>query len=128
MTETKTATPVAATVEPPKTRTQKLTRWVTIGAGIILGLIGILKVYNAFTPQLPSCGSDDVSNLVRDIFKKKDVALTALNDFKTVADGSQQRDCTAHLETASEKATVFYRLTLQGKEFNVLITKVDTAP
>jgi hypothetical protein len=128
MTETKSATPAAATAEPPKTLMQKLNRWGLIAAAIILGLISLLKIYNAFAPQLPRCGSDDVATVIRDIFKKKDVALTALNDFKTVSDGSAQRDCTAHIETPSEKATVSYRITMQGSDFQILITKVDSAP
>jgi hypothetical protein len=74
MTETKSATPAAATAEPPKTLMQKLNRWGLIAAAIILGLISLLKIYNAFAPQLPRCGSDDVATLIRDIFKKKDRA------------------------------------------------------
>ena len=121
MTDTKSATPPAA--EPPKTLMQKLNRWGVIAAGIILGLIGILKVYNAFTPQMPSCASDNASVVIRDIFKKKDIALTALDDFKTVSEESAQRDCTAHIETASEKATLFYRI-LCGQRLGS-DTKVD---
>jgi hypothetical protein len=45
-----------------------------------------------------------------------------------VSDGSAQRDCTAHIETPSEKATVSYRITMQGSDFQILITKVDSAP
>jgi hypothetical protein len=128
MTETTSATPPAKTAEPPKTFMQKLTQWVALGAGVILGLIGLLKVYNAFVPQMPTCASDETNTVLHDIFKKKDIALTALNDFKTVSEASAQRDCQAHIETASEKATVSYRITLQGKDFQVMITKVDAAP
>jgi hypothetical protein len=126
MTDAKSATPPSA--EPPKTLMQKVNRWGVIVAAIILGLIGILKVYNAFSPQMPDCGSDNATGVIRDIFKKKDIALTALNNFKTVSDESAQRDCTAHIETASEKATISYRISKQGSDFQVLITKVDATP
>ena len=103
MSETPSATPPVKTAEPPKTFMQKLTEWVTIGAGVILGLIGLLKAYNYFVPQLPTCASNETNAVLHDIFKKKDIALTALNDFKTVSEASAQRDCQAHIETASEK-------------------------
>jgi hypothetical protein len=125
MTETTSATPPAKTAEPPKTFMQKLTQWVALGAGVILGLIGLLKVSDAFVPQMPTCASDETNTVLHDIFKKKDIAL---NDFKTVSEAAAQRDCQAHIETASEKATVSYRITLQGKDFQVMITKVDAAP
>jgi hypothetical protein len=128
MTETPSVTPPVKTAEPPKTFVQKLSQWVTIGAGVILGLIGLLKVYNAFVPQLPTCASDETNAVLHDIFKKKDIALTTLNDFKMVSEASAQRDCQAHIETPSEKATVSYRITLQGKDFQVMITKVEAAP
>jgi hypothetical protein len=125
MTDVKTTAP--PTAEPPKTLMQKLNRWGLYAAAIILGLIGLLRLYNAFSPQMPTCGSDDATNVIRNIFKKKDIALTALNDFKTVSDESAQRDCSAHIETASEKATISYRIIKQGSDFQVMITKVDAA-
>jgi len=114
--------------EPPTTLMQKLNRWGLIAAAIVLGLIGLLKIYNAFSPQMPSCESDNTSAVIHDIFKKKDIPLTAFNDIKTVSDESAQRDCSAHIETASEKATISYRISMQGSDFQVLITKVDPAP
>jgi hypothetical protein len=129
MTETTNpVTPPPAAAQPAKTFWQKASRWGTIIAGVIVGLIGLLKIYNAFVPQMPGCAADETGTVLRDIFKKKDVELTALNDFRTVSDTSAQRDCQAHIETASETATIAYRISQEGKNFQVLITKVDATP
>ena len=54
--------------------------------GIIIGLLGLLKLYKAFMPQLPGCTTDATATVIRDIF---------------------------------------YSITLQGSNFQVLIDKVD---
>ena len=51
------------------TLTQKISRWVTIAAGIIL--IGLLKVYIYMVPQMPACADSNTADVIRDIFKKK---------------------------------------------------------
>jgi hypothetical protein len=51
--------------------------------GIIIGLLGLLKLYNAITPQLPGCTTDATATVIRDIFKSKNVELTVLYDLKT---------------------------------------------
>jgi hypothetical protein len=91
----------------------------------LLGLLGLLKLYNAFTPQLPGCTTDATATVIRDIFKSKNVELTVLNDLKTVTDTSSAQTCQAHIETAAETGTIFYTITLQGSNFQVLIDKVD---
>ncbi len=48
-----------------------------------------------------------------------------LIDMKTVSETSSQQSCQAHVETTAETATIFYDITLQGSNFQVLITKVD---
>jgi hypothetical protein len=101
---------------------------VTIAAGIILALIGLLKIYNAFVPQMPACADTSVADVIRDIFKQKDIALTKLSDLKLDNETASERNCLAHIETASETGTISYRITMQGKEFQVLIAKVDAEP
>jgi len=49
----------------------KFSRWVTTAAGIILGLIGLLKIYNYMVPQMPACADSNTADVIRDIFKKK---------------------------------------------------------
>jgi hypothetical protein len=93
--------------------------------GIIIGLLGLLKLYNAITPQLPGCTTDATATVIRDIFKSKNVELTVLNDLKTVTDTSSAQTCQAHIETAAETGTIFYTITLQGSNFQVLIDKLD---
>ena len=93
--------------------------------GIIIGLHGPLKLYKAFMPQLPGCTTDATATVIRDIFKSKNVELTVLNDLKTVSDTSSAQTFQAHIETAAETGTIFYSITLQGSNFQVLIDKVD---
>ena len=118
----------AATAEPPKTFWQKAQRWFMIVAGIIIGLGGLMQLYKAFTPQLPGCAANATATVIRDIFKKKDVELTVLTNMKTVTETSSEQNCQAHIETAAETGTIDYRITLEGSNFQVTITKVDAAP
>ncbi|HTT48185.1 MAG TPA: hypothetical protein VMG39_09305 [Pseudolabrys sp.] len=128
MSETIKTAPAAEPAAQAPTFMQKLSRWVTIAAGLVLGLVGLLKVYNAFVPQLPSCDDSKTADVIRGIFQQKDIALTKLTDLKLANESGGERNCTAHIETASETATISYSLTLQGKEFQVRITKVDAKP
>src|ERR1035441_4942158 len=127
MTTNPVTPPPAATAEPPKTFWQKAQQWFLIVCGIIIGLLGLLKLYNAFTPQLPGCAADATATVIRDIFKKKDVELTVLNNMKTVTETSSEQNCQAQIETLAETGTIDYRITLEGSNFQVTITKVDAA-
>src|SRR5664279_2595638 len=118
----------AATAEPPKTFWQKAQRWFMIVCGVIIGIGGLIQLYKAFTPQLPGCAADSTAAVLRDIFKKKDVELTVLNNMKTVTDRSSDQTCQAHIETPAETGTISYSITLQGSDFQVRIDKVDAAP
>ncbi len=118
-------TPPAATVEAPKTFWERNRRRFLIGVAIIVGLNGINQIYKAFTPQLPGCAAEATANALREIFKKKNIELTVLNDMTTVSETSSLQSCQAHIETTAETATVFYNITLQGSNFQVLITKAD---
>lgn len=115
----------AAAAEHPKTFWEKNRRWFFIGVAIIVGLNGINQIYKASTPQLPGCAAQATADVIRDIFKSKNVALTALNNMTTVSESSTQQNCQAHIETAAETGMIFYTITLQGDKFQVLITKVD---
>jgi hypothetical protein len=71
MSETDKPAPAADAAAQAPTLTQKISRWFTIAAGIILGLIGLLKVYNYMVPQMPACADSNTADVIRDIFKKK---------------------------------------------------------
>jgi hypothetical protein len=123
-------TPPAAAPAPPAKLWQtpgwqKFQRWFLIACAAIIGLLGLLKLYNVFMPQMPRCEASETTDLIRSIFKKKDIDLAALNAMTPVTETSSERNCRAHIETSSETATIEYRITMQGKEFTVLITKVD---
>ena len=91
-------------------------------------LAGCSSSIKRFTPQLPGCAADETGTVIRNIFKSKNADLTVLNDMKTMTNTSSAQTCQAHVETASETATIFYTITLDGKNFQVKIDKVDAKP
>jgi len=114
MTTNPVTPPPAAAAEAPKTFWQKAQQWFLIVCGIIIGLLGLLKLYTAFTPQLPGCAADTTATVLRDIFKKKDVELTVLNNMKTVTDTSSEQTCQAHIKTPAETGTISYNITCRA--------------
>jgi hypothetical protein len=77
---------------------------------------------------MPSCSASETADVIRNIFKGKDVPLTKLSDMTLVNETSAERNCSARIETKDDTAAIGYRITLEGKEFKVLITKVDAKP
>ena len=51
-----------------------------------------------------------------------------LNNMKTVTETSSEQNCQAHIETPAETGTIDYRITLEGSNFQVMVTKVEAAP
>ena len=107
---------------------QTVSKWFMIACAAIVGVLGLVKMYHAFSPQMPTCSASETADVIRNIFKGKDVPLTKLSDMTLVNETSAERNCSAHIETSDETATITYRITLEGKEFKVLITKVDAKP
>jgi hypothetical protein len=114
--------------EAPKTFWQKASRWVIGIAGVILMISGLLKLAPVLFPSLPSCSSDSATNVVRSIFKQKNVELTKLGDIKTVTDTSAEKTCEGQVETPTERATIWYRVYWRDRDVMVMITKVDAKP
>jgi len=107
---------------------QRFHKWAMIVFAVIMLGIGALKMYHAFVPEMPSCSASETADVIRNIFKGKDVPLTKLSDMTLVNETSAERNCSARIETKDETAAIGYRITLEGKEFKVLITKVDATP
>jgi hypothetical protein len=107
---------------------QRFHKWAMIVFAVIMLGIGALKMYHAFVPEMPSCSASETADVIRNIFKGKDVPLTKLSDMTLVNETSAERNCSARIETKDETAAIGYRITLEGKEFKVLITKVDAKP
>lgn len=127
MTEPTNPAPLAPAA-PPQTAWQKWSRVLTIVFGVIILLGGLVKIYKSFTPDLPGCAASETEGVIRDIFKQKKIELTKLNEMTTVDKTASEENCRAHIETADETGTISYHVTLEGKEFKVLITKVDAKP
>ena len=106
----------------------KLVNWLYVVGGVIALLLGVLKIYNVFVPELPDCTSSSVKTSLGDIFKKKNLELTSLTNQKSLTDTSSEKTCQADFMTAAEAGTLFYRIYWEDKSAQILITKVDTHP
>ena len=104
----------------------KLVRWASAAVGLIFLITGALQLYHVYVPALPGCTSDTAKTTLIDIYKKKDVALESVTKQQTLTDGSSEKTCQADIATASEAATLFYRIYWQDKAAQIQITKVDT--
>ena len=107
---------------------QTVSKWFMIVCAAIVGVLGLVKMYHAFVPEMPSCSASETGGVIRNIFTQKNITLTKLSDMTQVNETSAERNCSAHIETNDETATIFYRITLENNEFKVLITKVDAKP
>lgn len=129
MTETTNPVPPAPKGKWWETPAYKtFSKWFLIACGAIIGVLGLVRMYHAFTPQMPACSASETGGVIRNIFTQKNITLTKLSDMTQVNETSAERNCQAHIETDAETATIFYRITLDGKEFKVLIVKVDAKP
>lgn len=111
-----------APAEAKPTFWQKANKWAYVIVSFILLAIGAMKVIENFT--LPGCDSDRATATVRDIFKSKNVELTALNDIKSVSGTKQEKTCSAHIESKDETANIDYKVFWEGWTLKVLIQTV----
>ena len=89
-------------------------------------VIGVVRLLVFFFPGLPACTSDAARTAIGDIFKGKNVELTAVTNQRTLTDGSSEKTCQADFKTPTEAGTLSYRVYWEGKNAQVQITKVDT--
>ena len=123
------ATPAGTTppaAPPPKTMTQKISRWVLIVAGIILMLSGIAKLFGPFT--LPACDTSTASDTLQSIFKERKIEVQRIFNLKTVSSSSSENICTGQVEAPGELATINYRIYWQERTVQVMITEVQSKP
>lgn len=119
------ATPVAATpaVSPPKWQT-----WLTRGVGIALfivgSVIGSAKLFETFS--LPACDSKRSLDVIRAIFKEKELPEPTLTAAKDVGGTSDEKTCSVSYELPNEKGTLDYRVFWDGSNAKVMITKVNS--
>jgi len=118
-----TSAPSAA---PPAKAQSKLQRVAYAVVGVILFLVGLMRLYFVFFPGLPGCSSDAARSTIIDIYKKKNVEITELSNQRTLTDSSTENTCQADVKTPTQTATLSYRIYWKGKTAEVLITKVDT--
>ena len=107
---------------------RKLVNRVSTAVGAIFLVIGLMQIYSAFFGGLPSCASDAAKTGVGSIFKQKNVELTGLTNQKTLTDTRSEETCQADFMTPAEAGTLAYRIYWQGKDPQIIITKVDTHP
>jgi hypothetical protein len=120
------ATPSVPQQEPAAkpTFTQQLTKWVSVIAGLIVGVLGVVKMMDSFT--LPSCDSSRSLDVIRSIFKDKNLPPPTLTDSKAAAgEAGNEKLCTAHYELPNEKGVLDYKVFWEGWSATVMITKVN---
>jgi uncharacterized protein YcfL len=105
---------------------QKLSRWASAIAFLIIGVLGIMRGFNAFT--LPSCTSDTTIDTIKSIFKDKKVDIDKISDPSTVTDTSSEKTCKAHVDAPREQAMIDYKVYWEGWTVKVMITNVDSKP
>ncbi|MGH6770628.1 MAG: hypothetical protein ACRECO_16580 [Xanthobacteraceae bacterium] len=117
----------AASPDAPKpTFWQRWSRWITIAAGVIILLTGLLQLLVSFS--LPGCGDKRAVDALHAIFKERKIAIDAISDFKPVTDTSSEKTCQALVKAPGELATIQYRIYWSGWTPQVMITKVDSKP
>jgi len=118
------ATPVAATpAAPPKWQT-----WLTRGVGIALFVVGTalgsVKLVETF--NLPSCDSKRSLDVIRAIFKEKELPEPTLTAAKEVGSTSDEKTCSVSYKLPDETGTLDYRVFWEGSNAKVQITKVNS--
>ncbi|MEA2917517.1 MAG: hypothetical protein QOJ15_9598 [Bradyrhizobium sp.] len=120
------ATPPVPLQEPAAkpTLTQQLTKWVSVIAGLIVAVLGVVKLMENFT--LPACDSSRSLDVIRSIFKDKNLPPPTLTDAKAAAgEAANEKLCTANYELPNEKGVLDYKVFWEGRSATVMITKVN---
>jgi hypothetical protein len=119
------ATPAAA---PPAAGPPKWQTWLTRGVGILLFIIGTVlggtKVFETFT--LPSCESKRTLDVIRAIFKEKELPEPKLTGAQDAGSSGNEKSCTVSYELPNESGTLEYRVFWEGWTAKVQITKVNS--
>jgi hypothetical protein len=96
----------------PPTTGQKLARWASIAVGIVIGILGLVRLYGAFT--LPSCDSSRMTDTLHSIYKKQNVEIKSISDIKTVNSSSSEITCTAVMQVGDDRIPINYRTFWEG--------------
>jgi uncharacterized protein YcfL len=96
----------------PKSR---FARWAFGVAGVAMAIAGAAKLAGAMT--LPSCGSDDAVQIVRELVKQSTQLTVAVSEEKLVTEGEHDRTCSARIQAtdgSEETAQITYRIFWDG--------------
>jgi hypothetical protein len=110
----------------PAKKKATLPRWVAILVGIIFVGVGGIKLLGAAT--LPGCESHDATQSLREIFKEQTGETVEVTDAKLATETNAERNCTAHVTTATETADITYRVFWDGWTKRVQIGEVNAQP
>ncbi len=85
----------------------KWQRWLTIFVGIVLMIIGVIRVVNyvATKDNLPACGSRRAKDTRSDVFKEKKLNPTSCSEIKTISSSDDLVEREAALP-AGDQATL----------------------
>lgn len=112
-------------VTPPKKK--GLPRWLGMVVGLCVLIAGGAKLAGAVS--LPACDSSTALDSVRDIFLKQTEEAVEVTNAALVSDGTDDRNCSAHIKSSTEQADITYRVYWDGWSKMVQIGEVNvTAP
>jgi hypothetical protein len=119
------ATPTVPPQDPAAkpTMKEKLTKWASAFGGIMIAILGVIKLMESFT--LPSCDSSRSLDAVHAIFKDKNLPQPTLTGVKSAGEGDKEKLCQAAYEIPNEKGTLDYKVFWEGWTAKVMITKVN---
>lgn len=98
---------------PPPTFWQRAGRWAGIAAGLIIGLVGLVRLVVSYT-VLPSCESSRMTDTLRNIYRDQKLEYKGISDIKTVKSSSTEVTCTGVIDTGSEQQPVNFRSYWEG--------------
>jgi hypothetical protein len=93
---------------PPPTFWQRFGRWAGIAAGIVIAVVGIIRLVIPYT-VLPGCESSRMTDTLRSIFRNQKVEAKAITDIKTVSSSSSEVSCTATVDIGGEPEAIGFR-------------------
>jgi hypothetical protein len=118
------ATPAAPQPGPAApTLGQKLTKWGSAAAGLIIAILGVVKMMENFT--LPACDSSRSLDALHSIFKDKNLPDPTLTGPKAAGEADKEKLCETAYEIPNEKGTLDYKVFWEGWTAKVMITKVN---
>ena len=104
----------------PPTRGQNITRWTTAAVGLVVGIIGRVRLYNSFF-VLPSCDSTRASDTLSSIYRDNKIEVKGISNLTSVSSSSSEHACTGQVQMPDGPTAISYRIFWDGWTARVAI-------